>query len=282
MRFFLPAFLLCSFSSLACDGGMFTHNFRSIPEKSLLANEMTETQFKKLTKDFEVFFGESVEREYNRELQLYSSWKSNTVNAFAEQDSRSFKITIYGGLARHKSMNEDSVTLTLCHELGHHLGGYPKKSMNKWSSAEGQADYFATMKCGRKIWEKQDNETAIANLSIPSAVKNQCEEAFAGKADRALCMRLNMAGRGLALMFQDLESDSLEPRFETPSSEITRTMNYMHPYNQCRLDTYFMGSLCHVDKAINFDDDNETIGACNLKLGDKLGNRPKCWFVSRN
>lgn len=280
-KIFTTMMLALSLPALACDGGMFTHNFRSIPENSLLANDMTEVQFKKLAKDFEKFFGDSIDEEYNRELQVYSSWASNTINAYAEQAPGKFMITIYGGLARHKSMDADSVTLTMCHELGHHLGGYPKKSTNRWSSAEGQADYYATMKCGRKIWEKENNEAAIANMSIPAAMMEKCDKTYATNADRALCVRLNMAGRGLALMFQDLESDSLEPRFETPSQEVTRAMNYLHPYNQCRLDTYFQGALCHVDKSVNFDDDDETIGACHPKLGDVVGNRPKCWFLSK-
>jgi hypothetical protein len=261
---------------------MFTKNLRTIPENSLLANDMTEAEFKKIAKDFEQFFSQSIEAEYNSELIIFSSWKASTINAYAEQDPGKFMITIYGGLARHKSMTADSTTLTLCHELGHHLGGYPKKSTNKWSSAEGQADYYATMKCGRKIWEKENNEAAIAHMTIPAALMEKCDKVYSTNPDRALCVRMNMAGRGLALMFQDLESDSLEPRFETPSQEIARAMNFMHPYNQCRLDTYFQGSLCHVDKSVNFDDDKETIGACHPKLGDKLGNRPACWFLSKN
>ena len=56
----------------------------------------------------------------------------------------------------------------------------------------------------------------------------------------------------------------------------------MHPYAQCRLDTYFNGALCTVSEIIDFDDDEETTGACHKKNGDDRGLRPQCWFYTKN
>lgn len=190
MRMLLLLSFLISNYSIACDGGLnLNKNQISIPVGSPLANTITEAQYRHAMRSFETFFGPGIERELNKELIVISSWSSNTVNAYAEQDDGKFLITLYGGLARHKDITLDGLTASLCHELGHHLGGYPKKSTNKWSSAEGQSDYFATMKCLRKIWEKEDNLAAIKNDVIPPALKLACETTSKTKTDRALCQR---------------------------------------------------------------------------------------------
>jgi hypothetical protein len=278
----IPFLALFSVFSLACDGGMFTKDLRSIPSDSIFANDMTEAQFKSVTKKFERFFTPILDRDYNSDLEIYASWKSNTVNAFAEQSGKRKMITVYGGLARHPAITEDGLTAVLCHELGHHLGGYPKKSTNKWSSAEGQSDYYATMKCLRQLWEGEDNIQIIQSLNVPQLVKEECARTFVNTKDAALCERASLAGRSVAFMIQDLDHDSWVPRFETPDPLVARSMNYMHPYAQCRLDTFFQGSICPVRESIGFDNDSESVGACHAKNGDVRGLRPRCWFYPRN
>ena len=93
---------------------------------------------------------------------------------------------------------------------------------------------------------------------------------------------MGLAGRSVAFMIQDLDHDSIEPKFETPDTLVVRAMNYLHPYSQCRLDTFFQGAVCPVPESIEFEDDDQTVGACHAKLGDTRGLRPKCWFLSSN
>ena len=46
---------------------------------------------------------------------------------------------------------------------------------------------------------------------------------------------------------------------------------------QCRLDTYFQGSLC--DKDVNDEVDNsDAEGVCTLAQGYTFGTRPLCWY----
>lgn len=267
-------FLLFSLKSLACDDGFVKQNTRQIPVDSVYANDMTEKEFKEAGKQFEKFFGPELERDHNAELQVFTSWSSNTVNAYAERDEDAWLITVYGGIARHKAITIDGLKLIFCHELGHHLGGYPKKSTNKWSSAEGQSDYFATTKCLRKLWANENNELALKDVIVPEIVKEKCAGSF-------LCQRMSMAGKSVALLIQDLDHDSIEPKFDTPDPLVVRAINYMHPFSQCRLDTFFNGSLCKVSQDVNFDDDDETTGACHRRNGDLSGLRPLCWFVPR-
>lgn len=274
-------FTLLSFTTLACDDGFVKHNNRQIPADSIHANDMTEKDFKEAGKQFEKFFSPEIERDYNAELQVYTSWSSNTVNAYAERDEDAWMVTIYGGIARHKAITMDGLKLILCHELGHHLGGYPKKSTNKWSSAEGQADYFSTTKCLRKWWGKDNNEQLLANVLVHDVVKKKCAESFSSKNEQLLCQRMSLAGKSVALLIQDLDHDSIEPKFETPDTLVVRAINYMHPFSQCRLDTFFNGSLCKVSQDVNFDDQEETAGSCHRRNGDLTGLRPHCWFVPR-
>jgi len=281
MPFFMIVFLSFALTTLACDGGMKLAKNMSIPANSALANDVTEAQFRGAIKSFEQFFGPEIERQYNAELIVIGSWASNTVNAYAEQSERKAMITIYGGLARHPHMTLDGFKATLCHELGHHFGGYPKKSTNKWSSAEGQSDYYATMKCLRRLWAKEDNLSAIRNLVIPDKVKRECVQTFSKYSDQYLCARMSMAGMAISLMIQALDHDSIEPKFETPDTTVARAMNYLHPYAQCRLDTYFNGAICPVSESVEFDDVRETVGSCHQKNGDVRGLRPRCWFVPR-
>lgn len=283
MKAILTLVLLFSFSSMACDGGLaLNKRLINIPEFSALANDMTEAEFKKMSKDFEVFFGPSIEEEHKSELIVFNSWGSNTVNAYAEQSRGKVMITIYGGLARHKAITRDGFVAVLCHELGHHFGGYPKKNSNRWSSAEGQADYYATMKCLRRYWEKADNLGALNDVEIPAKLKEECALTYKSTEGQVLCQRMGLAGQSVALMIQDLDHDSLVPKFETPDPLVVRAMNYQHPYAQCRLDTYFQGAICPVDESEEFNDHEEEIGACHQKNGDTRGLRPKCWFLSQN
>lgn len=283
MKFLALFMFLVSFKAFPCDGGMnLRQSYKSfIPVNSLFANDMTEQDFKGAIKHFEKFFGPQIEDEHNAELIVFGSWASNTVNAYAEKSDKKVMVTIYGGLARHKAITKDGFMAVLCHELGHHFGGYPKKSTNKWSSAEGQADYYASMKCLRRLWKNEDNALAVSRLTVPQKVKDECAQTYPTAKEQALCQRMSLAGRSVALMIQDLDHDSIEPKFETPETSVVRAMNYMHPYAQCRLDTYFNGAICPIPEHQEFSDSEETEGSCHQKLGDTRGNRPRCWFLPR-
>lgn len=245
-------------------------------------NSMTESEFLGAIKKVESIYAPIIDQEEGAELIVYKSWKSNTVNAYADRsDSKKWNITFYGGLARHPEITIDAFTLVVCHELGHHIGGAPKKTENKWSSAEGQADYFSTLKCLRKVFSTEDNEKIVSTLQMPEIVKEKCSLNFSNKNDQFLCMRSAMAGLATAKMLAALEYESRPLRFETPDENISSSMQLMHPAPQCRLDTYFMGAVCPVDHLTNVDDYNMNLGTCSLRNGDSEGLRPACWFKSR-
>ena len=90
-------------------------------------------------------------------------WASGLVNAYATRDANEVAIHMYGGLARHPRLTADGFALVACHEVGHHLGGFPKYAeQNPWASFEGAADYYSTLKCARLFFELDDNDQMLA------------------------------------------------------------------------------------------------------------------------
>src|SRR5690606_4595293 len=101
---------------------------------------------------------------YNKELNangkkliINLDWADKNINAYASLDMEDNPIiNITGGMLTHPEMTSDAIGLIICHELGHFYGGSPKKlrgrsTKRSWSSAEGQADYFATAHCMKKL-----------------------------------------------------------------------------------------------------------------------------------
>jgi hypothetical protein len=221
-------------------------------------------------------------RYYGGDLQIHRQWQSPRVNAgtYRDESGDNWHINLYGGFARHPEITQDGPTLALCHESGHHIGGAPKKTDSqpvRWSSNEGQADYFGTLKCFRTIFQNEDNRSAVLSLSIPESVKRKCDSSFNTIGDRDLCLRSSMAALSVGNVMADSQEEPF-PSFETPDiSEVDTTIE-KHPTVQCRLDTYFMGSVCEVNKDVLVSQADEVKGTCHPKLGFKDGLRPNCWF----
>ena len=227
-------------------------------------------------------------------LKINHLWTDGTVNANATRSGKSWVVNMYGGLARHGRVTADGFTLVLCHELGHHLGGFPKiggsLGGSAWAANEGQADYFSTMKCARRVWENDDNEAVVNSLIIPQVVKNKCSTQLKSQKEILLCERSSMAGLTLGLLLWDLSNGSNtnptstgsakspEPKFETPSTAVVSATDNAHPKAQCRVDTYFNGSYCGVSYTQDFGQTDPITGACAVERGDKDAVRPLCWY----
>ncbi len=214
-------------------------------------------------------------------LVINRNWESPTVNAgtLRELGSRNWIVNMYGGFARHPRITVDGLSLVLCHEIGHHVGGAPKKSDHQWSwsSAEGQADYFATLKCLRKVFASENNEIVIGKLKVPAVVRRSCDFAFKRKKDSALCQRTSLAGLSVASVNADGRRLAM-PQFEIADQILVAKTIENHPEPQCRLETYFQGSLCQISPTFPLSQYNEVSGTCHSALGFNMGTRPGCWF----
>lgn len=285
MKKLLTLLLLVSFTSFACneagtEGIVPEHDLKiNVGDKS--ANKtMTEEVFHQVIDSVETIYAPIVS-ELGGKLSIERKWSDGTVNAYAQRSGNTYKVSMFGGLARHETITPDGFALVVCHEIGHHIGGAPKKvSMwsSSWASNEGQADYFATLKCLRKTWLNEDNAAAVAAMEIPEHLAQTCKAANeSSEEDYLLCVRGGMAGLSVSKLFSSLRRME-DPQFITPDSSRVSTTNDNHPQPQCRLDTYYQGALCTVDHNEEVSQRDEAQGVCYRANGDESGVRPLCWF----
>jgi hypothetical protein len=223
----------------------------------------------------------------NSKVKIMPMWENDDVNAYAtitQSENNPGVVTqqriiaMFGGLARHPMMTVDGFALVACHELGHHFGGYPVKG-NSFASAEGQADYYGTTKCLRVVFAGENNVQLMNRRAVDMTARLKCNHAFPNnKEDAAICMRSAMAGLALGTTLGSLGSTIEVVKFNTPEKEVVTETNTSYPSTQCRLDTYFRGSLCPepTNQAMSFSDANK--GACRQNSVLDFGSRPVCWF----
>ncbi|MCF8059469.1 MAG: hypothetical protein K9K67_09245 [Bacteriovoracaceae bacterium] len=280
MRVLLLMLVLAIPSTFACtmDGqeGFMPENDMSIPVGSKSANSMTEERFNEIIDKVEAVYAPIIKKERRARLKVNRKWTDDTVNASAQQFWKLWIVNMYGGLARHPAVTDDGFALVVCHELGHHLGGAPKNGLPMgWASNEGQSDYFASLKCFRKVFEGDDNIQIIKNMTIDAHAALHCSLQWSNAEDQALCVRSAMAGKALATL---LAGGTRSVNFKTPDTSVVDRTNDRHPQGQCRLDTYFQGALCTVPHTTDVSKSDATVGTCNRSGNDQVGIRPLCWY----
>ncbi|MCM0607000.1 MAG: hypothetical protein KA715_12995 [Xanthomonadaceae bacterium] len=259
-------------------------------QDDLEAGNVTETQFNQII-DKIVEYYKPIVKAHGGDLVAFKNWKDGTVNAYANQNGKTWEIHMFGGLARRPEVTPDGFALVVCHELGHHLAGYPFYDDSEWASSEGQSDYFATHACAKAGWGGNKEKNLKSRKLVDPVAKEECDATYSKPEERALCYREADAGQSLADLLASLNSEKL-PEFDTPDqSKVSRT-DPSHPAAQCRLDTYFQGALC--TKKFN---ENEIPGrdsrggqdsakaeviasktSCTTAEGFEVGYRPRCWF----
>jgi hypothetical protein len=285
VKFFLTLFMCMSFAVSASNHEpCFPKNDIRIPvSHSKSINSMDEAAFNKAIDDIENLYKPIVKESFKANLTVDRKWSDETVNAYAQQSGKEWNVAMFGGLARHPAITQDGFRAVVCHEVGHHIGGAVRKGAS-WASNEGQADFWATSHCLKKYFEV-DHEKTIEIYRAPKGdanskyAKRLCDETHSSLLEAATCFRGAMAGQSLAELFRALRSSTQDLRFDTPDKkEVTKT-NHAHPDSQCRMDTYFAGSLCDKDFDILTDAKDVAVGYCTEKEKYKLGVRPHCWYV---
>lgn len=255
----------------------FGHSF--MPENDLHKQDrlskfenISSIEFDKAIAEAEEFYA-PLFKMHNAELVIVKKWDDPTVNAYATQIGSRWEVHMFGGLARRKEITPDGFQLVICHEVGHHLAGFP--FVQSWAANEGQSDYFATQSCGRRLWEDDVEKNAIAAQTIPIYPKQLCDAAWSSVERRNLCYRVAQAGFSLAAL---LSSGSA--RYETPSKQVVARTYNQHPAGQCRLDTYMAGALCVVkfDVEVIPKTEKDSAEVSCLSSRKDIGFRPTCWF----
>ncbi len=177
-------------------------------------------------------------------------WSNPSVVAFASllstgaPDNFVRTVTLDGGLMRSSHLTGDALRMTLCHETGHLAGLAPRKNVpldgdgpvgpdgRSYFSSEGQADYYATTVCFRKITQEQNHPAFIDSYKVTPRLARLC------KGD-TLCLRSALAGKA----FLEIAAKS-GISFEAPDqTQVSETILDSYPDRQCRLDTLVAGSL---------------------------------------
>ena len=252
-------------------------------------SRLTEIEFYGILDQLEALYSPDF-AEKGTMLKITGDWTNNDYKAdynFTKENT--YTVSISGGLAQHRLSNADTMALIICHEIGHYLGGYPKRhisiSKDFLATIEGQADYFATAKCLKKYFREDDNKNIVKQMLLPAIVQESCDKSFQDPEAAFICKRSSMASLAavkimVALkpsLFPNLEMSPIN--FETPSLEIAFIP--LHPTGQCRLDTFFQGALCNKPETVNFSDTDFRQGACTRGEGfsGNNGARPLCWFA---
>jgi hypothetical protein len=246
---------------------------------------LTEAQFNAVLDRVQTAY-EPIISQFGAKLTINRRWSDNTVNASAEQPTATnWRLNMYGGLARRPEVTEDGFAMVVCHELGHHVAGYPY--VQSWAANEGQSDMHATGACAAKIFAPNLELAAVANDTLPQEMKDKCDAAHP-EDEREICYRAIVAGKSLADLLAAL-GNSGAVDYNTPDTTVVSRTNNNHPAAQCRLDTYIAGALCDAKKwdynlipgksMSNRNSVEAQNEAYAHSCPDGEGARPRCWFA---
>lgn len=276
----LVVFAALSFNprAVVLEEGFLPDNNLKIPMGSLEDKGISEAQFNAVMDRAEAVYGPEIASRGGK-LVLRRLWTNDTVNASAQRSGQNYILNMYGGLARHEAITQDGMALVVCHELGHHIGGAPKYGGGSdWASNEGQADYFANLKCLRRLFSGEGASFTGPKGGDDAAAKEACARSFKSASDQALCVRGSMAGMSVTSLFRALRNETVIPRFDTPDPAVVSRTYDGHPGSQCRLDTYFAGSVCGRAVGEAVDETDPAKGTCTRAEGLTEGVRPLCWY----
>lgn len=238
---------------------------------SAQAHAVTAGEVSAIVHRVEAIYAPMVSAE-NRKFIIKIKKDSPSVAASAERDrDLNYVLSIHSGLLKSPRLTPDSFRVVLCHELGHLFGGMPQRPPPEgWDgpvdpeaglmyiSGEGQADYYATAVCFRKVTQGEDHRAALRGKTIPAAVRTACPT--------PVCMRAAMA----SFEFLNLVMD-FPIFFETPDPHIAPRTFVEYPSRQCRLDTLFRGSLCEMDLSLD-------LRRAQKRECEGSFERPACWL----
>lgn len=223
-----------------------------------------------------------VKNNYDRELSIVVLEDDETINASASKGISEWTLELFGGLFTIEGMTQDSISVILCHEIGHLIAGFPGVGISNdsidYMSVEGNSDYFASQACLRKLWENENNKKTDLT-QVPEFLLNQCSEKFEDQDEL-----LDICNRTMAAI-KDLQSIFVDTSLTEPSIAQTEITLDFHPDFQCRIDTYIAGTLCNKpwDFQSNWPTNKKSLDAISCTRNEYTnsiydGVRPKCWY----
>lgn len=258
-------------------GSILPENDLHLQDDPTFESNISEEEFRSIIEEVSAIYTPIV-AELGGELEIKGHWEQSLVNASASRGflgTGPWVVNMYGGLARRPEVTKDAFALVICHELGHHVAGFPFRT--GWAANEGQADYFATLSCARKIWGEQLEQNARYRKQVNRHARGLCDQSWDSIADQNLCYRTMAASQSLATLL----GGGAMPSFKTPDPQVVEETYDRHPKGQCRLDTFIAGNICtnqFDETLIPKDEAASSVVTCTRNQGYQVGVRPLCWF----
>jgi hypothetical protein len=193
-------------------------------------------------------------KEANRPTDLDLFWKGKFPIALSDydKDTKRHVISFWGGLFRHEKMTTRAWAFSVCHEIGHILGGTPRVNLEglEWGSSEGQADYYAAGKC-LKIYFAKIHEIHQIDFPQEKWIKKEIIKTAEDFSD--------------FINFEKIVENDFSSIFKKDLTKVEVTIFDDYPSNQCRIDTIIAGALCK-----------------NWPCLTGRGKRPSCWYNNSN
>lgn len=282
---------LFSLTALSCEHGFFPANNTYILSESqatMSIQAQSAVVMQKLKEIYNPIFAKK-----NKTLIIEIQWNEAKVNAYATKDDNNNPvIRVTGGMANHELLTADGLALILCHEVGHFLGGEPKKlrgrsTKRSWSSAEGQADYYANAVCLKKLFrvlpsldandanlEQTLKETNMKSFNRNNSSNSRYMHEIDEVCETPLCDRIALASLNVAQVYATTGFFSKELSFTYPDDSTVYQTLYSHPNPQCRLDTMMAALKCKDSEKLSFKLNDPISGACSTPEY----RRPRCWY----
>ncbi len=196
-------------------------------------NGFPEEKYHAILDQFLITYGNIIQSK-GGELEIIRDWSDGAVNMWAEKWGTRYILEIPGGMVRYYLINEEAFILSICHELGHLLGGPPQSGE---ISLEGQSDYFASSRCINKMLQQI---SPLKRLNYDTDVIDVCTKERIDS--HSLCLRAMQGAKSLTSYYAEIIQAPF-PSLSTPSQSVVPKTLTTHPHPQCRLDTFKNGYL---------------------------------------
>ena len=249
----------------------------------LTQNKVTKQFFYDRIQQFQNFWSPLLFEKTQKTLTVQVDHESSKTKIYTTRDMDDNPIIVISeNITDHSDITPDAIDFVLCHELGHHLGGAPKKMRGRgqwakvdWSSVEGQADYFASLKCLPRYYalSVKEKENDKANTGFYAHYSKEDIGKIKTLCREPVCERIILAGLSFSRFYSTLREDWPRPVPGVFTNyRVGQTLS-KHPEPQCRLETVVAGTRCF--NFYDFDHEDPRVGACM----EGSGKRPVCWFV---
>lgn len=210
----------------------------------LISFSATGSDLSDLMKEVTLEYQSEIKGDFGVKLEILPDAENPLYFGGASLESGVFSISAGRDLMQNKGMTEGAVLFLLCHEVGHLVGGIPKKETNTWASTEGQSDYYAASTCLKRLYLKRFSHS---HPYVTNEIRVLCH-------GDEICGKTMAAGKEfMDALYAYIDVPEM-PRPELKKTErpLLKWEKLNYPTLQCRLDT--------------------------IKNGARGLPRPSCWF----